>query len=695
MATDFDGYHKWLAIPPEEQPPNHYRLLGLAEFEPDAEVIEGAADRQMAHLRAFQTGAHGSQSQKILNEIAAAKLCLLDPERKAPYDAALRAKRRNPAAKRAASALPGAKPLPAVEAACTTIDDGPSRPLIQTSRATSRRSRQRKQTTLITGGSVAIAGALAIYVALQFQGVSSVASKSDPRKHESAPVNGAPADRQSVAQLPIKQDRSPQGEEARAPTSDKPDADDAGRSNSPTPGSPSETAAADAKRSSPPVDDVEGSEDVPKASHHDADRTDDKSSPPAPVNKESALATSEPAESAADDGHAARGSLADLAVDRKREVTREQLNDKTKTVKVRAASARTAEQIESLAMDYWSLVSMAAEIDDYDHASRSATSMVQTARKTRDNGLEIDLQARAKHVRELRSAFNAAKPALASLRKDAADAKANGAWGKFLACWKGKWAAALPLLAKGGDDVAALAARELEGPRSPEARIALADDWRQMAEREKGTVRRAIEEHASSWYERALPELKPTERQETVKKIDRIFGGATIWEKTPDESGVQLEGTEANVGMVATVEFWVNTSAHDTPLLTKRQVNNDQSITFCLKGNLADCIGDGSFYRVDIVGSQPIADGRWHHVAAVKRGTTLSLMVDGQLQGSSETLESFKSTSAWVLGVHRPWQNTKGEGRFCRLRLSTIARYHPPFEPDRLYERDQYTAWMR
>ena len=33
--AEFNAYHKWLGIPPEEQPPNHYRLLGIALFEKD------------------------------------------------------------------------------------------------------------------------------------------------------------------------------------------------------------------------------------------------------------------------------------------------------------------------------------------------------------------------------------------------------------------------------------------------------------------------------------------------------------------------------------------------------------------------------------------------------------------------------------------------------------------------------------
>ncbi|MDY0170211.1 MAG: right-handed parallel beta-helix repeat-containing protein [Thermoguttaceae bacterium] len=90
MTREFDPYHRWLAIPPEEQPPNHYRLLGLPLFENDADVIESAADRQMAHLRTFQAGPNGDLSQKVLNEVAAAKICLLDSPRKTAYDEGLR-----------------------------------------------------------------------------------------------------------------------------------------------------------------------------------------------------------------------------------------------------------------------------------------------------------------------------------------------------------------------------------------------------------------------------------------------------------------------------------------------------------------------------------------------------------------------------------------------------------------------------
>ena len=88
--TEFDAYHQWLGIPPEEQPPHHYRLLGLKLFENDPAVIQNAADRQMAHLRTFQTGKRAALSQRLLGEVATAKLCLLKAEKKAAYDEQLR-----------------------------------------------------------------------------------------------------------------------------------------------------------------------------------------------------------------------------------------------------------------------------------------------------------------------------------------------------------------------------------------------------------------------------------------------------------------------------------------------------------------------------------------------------------------------------------------------------------------------------
>ena len=77
MAEAFDPYYIWLGIPPEEQPADHYRLLGVRRFETNEEVITNAADQRVRHLRSMQSGKRQAETQKLLNEISAATGTLL------------------------------------------------------------------------------------------------------------------------------------------------------------------------------------------------------------------------------------------------------------------------------------------------------------------------------------------------------------------------------------------------------------------------------------------------------------------------------------------------------------------------------------------------------------------------------------------------------------------------------------------
>src|SRR5262245_36853611 len=110
MSAAFDPYHKWLGIPPEEQPASLYRLLGIRPFEADPDVIDSAADQRMTHLRSFQSGKHAALSQKLLNELSRARQRLLDPEEKAEYDAQLREQLESKPGSKGAQAQAGSSP---------------------------------------------------------------------------------------------------------------------------------------------------------------------------------------------------------------------------------------------------------------------------------------------------------------------------------------------------------------------------------------------------------------------------------------------------------------------------------------------------------------------------------------------------------------------------------------------------------
>lgn len=100
-----DAYHKLLGIPPNEQPPTHYRLLAIEPFETDREVIANAARARCQFLRSVSLKSP-EVTEPLLNEIMEAKCCLLDATRRAEYDRELQAKRPAPPAHEMAESAP-------------------------------------------------------------------------------------------------------------------------------------------------------------------------------------------------------------------------------------------------------------------------------------------------------------------------------------------------------------------------------------------------------------------------------------------------------------------------------------------------------------------------------------------------------------------------------------------------------------
>jgi hypothetical protein len=126
----FDPYRKWLGIPEGQRPPTHYQLLGISPDERDTEVIDAAVLRQSAYVRNFQTGKYSAEATRLLTEIAAAKLCLIDPAKRASYDAELRANGPAPGGT-ASVASPPSERTPAPTPATIAPKNGPRRPATQ------------------------------------------------------------------------------------------------------------------------------------------------------------------------------------------------------------------------------------------------------------------------------------------------------------------------------------------------------------------------------------------------------------------------------------------------------------------------------------------------------------------------------------------------------------------------------------
>lgn len=107
-----DAYHRWLGIPPKDQPPNHYRLLAIEPFESSPDVIEAAADQRRAHLRTYQSGKHSELSQTLLNEVAASDKVIDAALSAQKYDLALELAERAKLEKRLEEVAKLTRPIP-------------------------------------------------------------------------------------------------------------------------------------------------------------------------------------------------------------------------------------------------------------------------------------------------------------------------------------------------------------------------------------------------------------------------------------------------------------------------------------------------------------------------------------------------------------------------------------------------------
>jgi hypothetical protein len=167
MSTGFDPLYDWLGIPPDEQPPHCYRLLGVSVFEENLETIQSAADRQAAYLQTFQTAATAEIAQQLLDQIATARAWLLNPDNKAQYDAWLRQQLGPPPA----SAPPVAGVATEVQEAIPDLSDalGDSDPYWQSSRRVKKGRKRRSLGVMISLAAAVLAiGAIGL-VALKLQ----------------------------------------------------------------------------------------------------------------------------------------------------------------------------------------------------------------------------------------------------------------------------------------------------------------------------------------------------------------------------------------------------------------------------------------------------------------------------------------------------------------------------------------------
>ena len=593
-VESFDPYRKWLGIPEQDQPPHHYRLLGIELFESDLDVIVNAADGRMAQVKNFQTGKQSEQSQRILNELAAAKVCLLNPQKKTEYDRRLQARLKSAAAK--AEVALGDKNADSPE---TALSFGHYSPV---SSFTSRKSkRSAKHAWVIPAAVVAAVVLLGGLLAVMFTSNSSqsvakntaVKAVTDNAPSQTSPTKKSydsditaatqppkPAAGAETESLPAKSPEplskrsdSPEQPEAKELAAPMPNTSDALPPQAEIPGKPvpppqepaptpavekSPTVEAKPKKAAVPSDDQQAEVEAKirqifEKEFSDAKSVNGKITLAAKLFKQGTATSDDPVARfvlwrLASRSAARAGELANAleVVDKMQEqydvdgleLKANLLADAVDTLRTGSSGAQKTVILGE------SLMNAAIAADNFDLANRLLKLANTAAYKANDVQMKREMQTRTRELNRLKQVFSLIQKAQKALDDNPDNEEANLTIGRWYCLAKGNWEKGLPMLAKGSDpDLAAIAKQDLAAPAAPTAQMELGDAWWSLAEKHLATSKSVVRLRATSWYERCLPGLSGLDKTKVQKRLET----STVEIKSPltGTHGVVVAGNVA------------------------------------------------------------------------------------------------------------------------------------------------------
>lgn len=589
MEAPFNPYHRWLGIPLSEQPPHHYRLLGLGLFEKSPDVIASAADRQMAHVKSFHSGKYAAESQKLLNEISAARICLLNAQQKAAYDAGLKARLDARKAAKAAATQPTA-----VETASEwPANDGLQSLGFDVSSASPPPSYGRgKRVGSKSGSNAGIGYVIAGVIALAVVGVffamqgshpgTPVAAGNDPldpskthaKPGKSIPDRPAPTDdakpmpvndpskiEPTITSPPTAGDKpkssgpnsTPSGTGTKPPV--KPSgkwtsADDdlppvtpanSGTDPKPTP-APTTTVAAETEPKKLPVPDMAARDKARKLVQELF--ANDLAQAKTPADKSNLARKLLDAVANVGDDVAGRFVLIDqartaaieagepgLAIDAVEDLTAGFAVDgvalAAESLTAVAPQVRTPAAQKNLMEKAFAASEAAVSAEKFDVASAMMDLALAAARKANDPPSLKEATNRAKQFADQRVELEKLAAARQTLAANPDDSEANLLLGRQLAFVRGDWERGLPHLTKVADAALKAAAQvDLQGAKEAPAQVTVADGWWNLATPEHKD-KAALRQRAAHWYMQAMPNLTGLEKTKVEKRLDEMSGAAT------------------------------------------------------------------------------------------------------------------------------------------------------------------------
>lgn len=204
---------------------------------------------------------------------------------------------------------------------------------------------------------------------------------------------------------------------------------------------------------------------------------------------------------------------------------------------------RAADQPPRTKADNDKLILMSEELltqslfnDNYVQANKIVTAGLAAARRGKEKIKIDDLAARKREVELARLSYSKVEKVVDTLQDDPDDPDSNLTVGKYMCFIKHNWERGLPMLAVGSDDgLKRLAREELKQPLDAEEQTLLADQWWELADREKerdSATRKEMQLRAVYWYLAAtnrLPAgLLQVKAEVRIKEAEKLHGKEAV-----------------------------------------------------------------------------------------------------------------------------------------------------------------------
>ena len=546
----FDPYEKWLGISKDQRPIDFFLLLDIDPDEDDPAVIKKAAKKQAARVSQHEDGPHAQACARLLDEIEKARATLSNPAKRKAYEALLKKNAR--------------KDEPEDE---EEENDSPRRAKESKKKGLGKSSGKAKtpekdsrvKLWVAIGGAAAllIGVGLAIYFSTGKKNADNTSSapadpNGTPPEVAAGPDSGTPKFQPKTDPKPPKNEPPKNEPPKNEPPKNEPPKNEPPKNeppkneppkNEPPPPKPPVVAGLPrpAERKPPakvvklPAPDQTAQDNAEKAikeeykAAYGKGKNDDlllaaKLLQPGRENRADPAAwfvlLSEARDAAVRSGRPRLAVEAIDEIDRWFAIDAFDLKLQALAKITESADDTAARALIKVALSQFE---EAITADNAVVAQKFLDAADAAARKRKpDNNHALLMKKRQQELESFQTATKAVAASRTTLNNSPADPNANQVVGKHLCLFEGRWDEGLPLLAKGGTELASTAKQDLTPPADVAAQVAMGDAWWKMSEDLDGRERRWLMERAAAWYELAHPKVTGADEARLTERLTKL-----------------------------------------------------------------------------------------------------------------------------------------------------------------------------